>query len=317
MKKIILITLLLIILNIKGYTEERIFIGMTYSANTVLLEDNSYSNNEDLWEKDEYGSTYESYVEYINRFLESKNVVKGSREYILFSEYHSEFSKITDIRIGDKFYVSSPAGIYESTVSGYVINREDSYFSANLFYILLDVKNSIPFEEWTPVIISKYGDMTTMKMNITSPADVYKTGFEIIKKNITGKKFTIYDYENDTEVQEEFSNFTAEAYRLFKGNFTQNSNEEYIVNFSSRLSFMYYVNAVFIIKSEGDIINIIAKPEEKDFNYFVVKCTVDTDNDGIDEILIEVGYYEGTGLYLYKYDGSEFKIAAEGFIAGV
>jgi hypothetical protein len=300
-----------------GFTGEKVYIGMTYSANKILLEDNSYLNNEYLWGKDEYGSTYDSYLEYINKFLEKNISERDSNGFILFSEYHSEFSKITDIRPGDKFYVSTKDGIFEATVSGYLINPEYSYFSSNIFYVLLDAENLHSFGEWTPVVISINPDMSIMRMNITSPAEVYNNGMEIIKKNTIGKKFTVHDYENDTEIQEEFSNFYEEDYRFFEGKFTQNFKYEYIANLSSRLSFMYYINAVFIINDKGYVIHKIAEPQEKDFSYFIVKGIIDIDNDGIDEILIDVGYYEGTGLYLYKYDGSEYNIIAEGFIAGV
>ncbi len=146
---------------------------------------------------------------------------------------------------------------------------------------------------------------------------MYKTGIDIVKKNTVGRKFTGYNFEDERETGEEFTEFAEEDFKLFKGKFTQTAEDEYIANFSSRFSFMYFVNATYIINKESEIIIKIAEPNEKDFNYYVVKGIADIDNDGIDEILIDIGYYEGTGLFLHKFDGKEYKIIAEGFIGGV
>ncbi|MBN1632627.1 MAG: hypothetical protein JW917_00505 [Ignavibacteria bacterium] len=316
MKKIIISALLTLIISC-GYTDDRVYIGMTNSSNTVLLEDNNYSYNESLWEKNEFGSTYESYLEYINNFLESNIEVKDLNGNILFDKYHNEFSKLTDIRIGEKFFVSNEYGVFESKVQGYIFHPDDSYTSSNVFYVLLEVKNNNPFEEGFPVIISKNASMSVLKPEENSSSEMYETGMEIIKRNTLGKEFTSYNYEDDRETREKFKEFIADDYKLFKGKFTQNTADEYIINFSSRFSFMYYINATYIITEEGEIIAKITEPQEKDFSYYIVKYVADIDNDGIDEILTEIGYYEGTGLYIYKFDGKEHKKIAEGFIAGV
>lgn len=317
MKIIIAITLFTFLFNGYVYTTDKVYIGMTNTSNTVILEDNSYSYNENLWKKDEFGSVYDSYLEYISNFLQRNFAVQDTNGGILFNKYYTDFSKLTDIQIGKIFYVSTSDGVFESKVTGYLFYPDDSYTSSNVFYVLLEVKNSKPFETRTPVIISENPGISVFRQEENHSSGMYKTGLNVVKKNTIGKKFTGYNFEDDKETLQEFTEFPEEDFKLFKGKFTQSANDEYVTNLSSRFSFMYYVNATYIINNESEIKVKIAEPVEKDFNYYVVKGIADIDNDGIDEILIDIGYYEGTGLYLHKFDGMEYKIIAQGFIAGV
>lgn len=317
MKRTILSVLSALILISSGNTTEKVYIGMTNSSNIVLLEDNSYSLNENLWEKDEFGSIYDSYLEYINNFLKKNNAIPDTNGNVIFNKYYSEFSSLTSIQPGEIFYISTVNGIFESKVTGYLIRPEDSHINSNVFYVILHSDNTVPFNDWSPVIISKNPGMSVLKSGEDKSSEIYQKATDIVKKSTLGKEFLTYDYEKDKEVKEKFTDFKEEDFRFFRGKFTQKSTEEFIANFSSRFSFMHYVNATYIIDESGKIIVKIAEPAENDFNYYDVKYIADIDNDGIDEILIDIGYYEGTGLYLHKFDGKEFKIIAEGFIAGV
>jgi hypothetical protein len=317
MKKNIFFILFIFVFISSGHTAGKVYIGMTNTSSTVLLEDNSYSRNENLWEQDEFGSIYQSYLEYIDNFLKRNFAVQDTNGEIIYNKYYSEFSKLTDIQIGKIFYVSTADGVFESKVTGYLFYPDDSFTSSHVFYVLLEVNNPKPFESRTPVIISENSNMSVLKQEENYSSGMYKTGIDIVKKNTLGRKFTGDNFEDGKETVKEFTEFSEEDFRLFKGKFTQTADYEYITNFSSRFSFMYYVNATYIINNESEIIIKIAEPNEKDFNYYVVKGIADIDNDGIDEILIDIGYYEGTGLYLYKFDGKEYEIIAEGFFAGV
>jgi hypothetical protein len=55
----------------------------------------------------------------------------------------------------------------------------------------------------------------------------------------------------------------------------------------------------------------------KGFTYTKSIGIVDTDGDGMYEIIIESGYYEGAGFELLKYSNGEFIPIANGFNWGV
>ncbi len=65
--------------------------------------------------------------------------------------------------------------------------------------------------------------------------------------------------------------------------------------------------------------NITSKPSAlaQDFSYTKSIGTLDTDGDGALEIIIENGYYEGSGYELWKYTKDGYISIANGFTWGV
>jgi len=316
MGKHIIIVILLFGINLV-YADDKVYIGMTNTSNTVLLEDNSFSYNESLWQKDEYGYTYQNYIEFIINFTEKNPGETDTNGNLTYWKYYPEFEKLTDIRIGDKYYVSTFTGVYEATVTGYVIHPDDSYINSNMFYVLLDVKNDKPLETGKEAIISTFAYITILRGEGKKETEQHNKGLDVIRNNTIGKKFISLDEEGNNEIKKEFTDFNNNDFRIFKGSFTETDTEQFFANFSQRFSFMYYINTSYIINNNGEIIFKVLEAEDKDFNYYIVKGIIDIDKDGIDEVLIDIGYYEGTGLFLHKYSGNGYKIIAEGFIAGV
>jgi hypothetical protein len=67
----------------------------------------------------------------------------------------------------------------------------------------------------------------------------------------------------------------------------------------------------------GNVIKEVFSFNPSDFYYFWLYGIVDYNGDGIDELLIDSGYYEGNGYELWKYSPPGFIKIAGGFYWGV
>ncbi|MBE0539219.1 MAG: hypothetical protein IH620_05855, partial [Ignavibacterium sp.] len=84
-----------------------------------------------------------------------------------------------------------------------------------------------------------------------------------------------------------------------------------------RLSFDTYASAVLIMDENGKVIQEPSQLIKSDFMYLTALGTADYNNDGILELIIETGYYEGRGYELWKYTKDGHITIASGFNFGV
>lgn len=318
MKKIFSFTL--IFLFFVGYVfsfNGNVYLGIAIEGKKILLQDHIFANNESLWKENEYGSVYEDYMNYIEKFLSSKGYSLQDTNYLFFYEYFPEFKKLTDLKIGEEFYLSTSKGIYAAVVTGYCFSPTDTYINGNIFYVVLEYKEKAQIDIDEPVIVSRYDKMTDLLLYPKIEKEIFDKYKNIITSSLSGKKVKIYDSDEDRDKFISIDSFEDESFRIFKGHFTDKDEEQYLINFSQKITFEFYANTSYIIDSDGNIVYRMVNLQDKDYGYFIVKGIADIDGDGLDEILADQGYYEGVGLYLYKFVGKDFIVIADGFIYGV
>lgn len=303
-----------------GYTfsfANNVYIGIAIEGKKILLQDHIYANNESLWKENEYGSIYEDYMDYIEKFLLKNGYSFQDTSDIYFDKYFPEFKKLTDIKVGEEFYLSTSKGVFKAIVTGYCFVPTDTYINGNIFYVVLEYKDNTQLDLDEPVIISKNENMAPLTLSQNIEKSLFNKYKNIIVSSLSGKKVKVYDVEEDRDKLVSIETFEDESFVIFKGHFTNKDEEQYIINFSQRITFEFYANTSYIVDSEGNIIYNMISLQDKDYSYFIVKGIADINGDGLDEILADQGYYEGSGYYLYKFDGNEFIVIADGFIYGL
>jgi len=237
-------------------------------------------------------------------------------ETIIFDNIQEEFVKYTNIQIGDKYYVSCSENTTRESVSGYIIYT----FLDREFYPLISNKNNLckinnydySLDYRNLVILSE--DSIFNKINIAPMYDDdLKTTFrERIFQD--AKNFEVYtDYT--ATLKEKIKEVLNDELTVFRGSFCNKFQEEYFVSYKIQNE-TEFVNANYVMNSNAKVIEFFTTPR-KVFEYREIIGICDYDNDGLDEILISIGYYEGGGYELWKFDEGKFIMVAEGFYFGV
>ena len=309
-----LITLTAIFLILSCYCcsqSETIYFGALLEDKSIILEDQyTFQKNQDSWGKSEYGMNYENYYKYIDNIVKSyvSNYNEIIYEYTL--KFHvQEMDKLTNIKIGDKFYVASESGVYNSEVIGYRVDLEDMIGSGIVFYSLL---NKVSDDEQKIVLVSTSNTISKMFWEEISD----KTTVNNIKKTLLSKVKHIKVTEGE-DAGKKISSIKDDELTILKGSFTLKDAEEYLVSWCKRISFDSYACVTYVMDENGKIIKTVFKLREKEFYFTKASAICDINGDGICEIITEEGYYEGHGWGLWKFDGEELNLVTSGFYFGV
>ena len=296
------------------------YIGKT-DVHGILVQDNyvvQLPENKDYFNFSEYGIDYEKYSNYIKDILKKYKESEFSEEktsYII-DDYVSEFGRLTDLKRGDKFYISIPGNVLEGDVGMYFIELEDEIGSGNIFYPVLVVPNASMLKADETVIVSKNKDMSAINnTKITDQALIGKFA-NAIKPLVKG----VEEMEYKDGVPEPVGKpveVKAEDITVFEGSFSGSGSNEYLVGYVKRLSFEAFVWGLFVMDSNGNIVETVQKITPNSFEYGQLYGIIDYDGDGKYEFILETGYYEGAGMGLYKVSKEGMEMLANGFFFGV
>lgn len=258
----------------------------------------------------EYGENFSS--EYSKKLI-NKYASNNSGSYIFYN-YYEDFKPMTNIRIGDEFFISFSDNVIKGKVIGYKVN-----------YNLEDPNNFLPVLQ-TDLIFEYRSDSNYYKSivlcsdeNRISKID-YKTSDELLVFSIAKK--AIYEH---LSIQKSNIKYLKqyEEFDVFENKFID-SKKEVLISYIERIEFSAphdfstgFTSAIFIVDNQGNILKKVKEFLYDDFNYNKVIGTVDIENDGKFEILIETGYYEGSGYELWGFKDNKFIKICEGFYYGV
>jgi hypothetical protein len=297
-------------------TDDTVYIGMTRELGIYVEDHVTPKKFTDFFGWDTvYGTGYEKYIDYCREMVKKYDkTMKKTNEYT-FREYEKGFDKLTNLKIGSKLYVSLTNGVFPGDVDKYVFDFEDEIGAGNIFYPVLNMPTTQVIPSNEIVIVSGYSNMSEInKEGITerSTIDHFKEIMLSYLKNVVAT-----DYIDDEEIEKKVESIDDEEIKVFKGNFTGKGENEYVVSYWRRLSFDTFATAIFIMKYDGEIINKHFDLREKDFTYVRLDGIVDYNGDGVYELIIADGYYEGGGTGLYRLFDNEYKLVAYGFYFGV
>jgi len=297
-------------------TDDTVYIGMTRELGVYVEDHVTPKKFTDFFGWDTVSGTgYDKYIDYCREMVKKyDNTMKKTNEYT-FDEYEEGFDKLTNLKIGDKLYVSLTNGVFPGDVDKYVFDFEDEIGAGNIFYPVLNLPTTQVIPSNEIVIVSGYTNMSEInKDGITErmTIDHFK---EIIMPYL--KNVVATDYIDNKEIQKKIESIDDEEIKIFKGNFTGKSNNEYAVSYLKQLSFQTFATAIFIMNYEGEVLNKHFDLRESDFTYVRLDGIVDYNGDGVYELIIADGYYEGGGTGLYRLIGHNYKLVAYGFYFGV
>ena len=297
-------------------TDDTVYIGMTRELGIYVEDHVTPKKFTDFFGWDTvYGTGYEKYIDYCREMVKKYDkTMKKTNEYT-FCEYEKGFDKLTNLKIGSKLYVSLTNGVFPGDVDKYVFDFEDEIGAGNIFYPVLNMPTAQVIPSNEIVIVSGYSNMSEINkdgIKERSTIDHFKEIMLPYLKNVVAT-----DYIDDEEIEKKVESIDDEEIKVFKGNFTGKGENEYVVSYWRRLSFDTFATAIFIMKYDGEIINKHFDLREKDFTYVRLDGIVDYNGDGVYELIIADGYYEGGGTGLYRLFGNDYKLVAYGFYFGV
>jgi len=320
MRKLLSVLFILLLCLQAGAQEEQVYLAGSIQSQDIqffgfIIEDHiAYKQNIDNWGKGDFGIIYENYINYIKDIVKKYSSYNDTvREYYI-EGWKDEFSKLTNIKPKDRFFISAPDRVYEVNIEGYYINIDDEIGGGILFYPAAEYKarNSMPEYDilvCSPQVLKSKIDLTGITDKKT--LDKFKSKLLPMLKNV---KYS--EWEQDRETWNEVTSIEDDDIKIFKGNFTGKDNQ-YLVSYTKRLSFDSFASAVLIMDENGKVILEPSPLIKSDFYYITALCTADYNNDGILELIIETGYYEGRGYELWKYTKEGHIIIASGFNFGV
>ncbi|MBM4158464.1 MAG: hypothetical protein FJ216_06755 [Ignavibacteria bacterium] len=297
-----------------------------YSDGTkgILLQDNiSFQKNLSYWKKDQFDSYYSDYSGYITNILKREGLDETSRDGFYFYEKKKAFEKLSDINIGQKYFISAPSGVYKTESIGYAIFPEDEIGGGSIFYVLLKNPDGLKLNGGDIVIISESEDMSRLDTSgITDNVFLEKFKLHLLPLLIDIK---YEDYSSGQEVIKrlDIKEIDNSEIKVFEGKFYEPREmikthmKQYLVSYVRRISFDKYITYANIIDENGNMLQKFIPLKKGDFQYTKVLGVIDINNDGYLEILSESGYYEGRGYELWKLEGGDYVIELEGFFFGV
>lgn len=297
-------------------THDTVYIGMTGDLGIYVEDHVTPKMYTDFfgWDTATFEG-YEKYVNYCKEIVQKYPKSKEKTDIYVFTDYKNEFEKLTNLKIGDKLFVSYSGGVFPGEVYKYVFEFEDEIGAGNIFYPVLNIPTNQVVPSNEIVIVSGYSNMTLVNSTGEKESAIVEHFKDMLLPLL--KNVVTIEYVDDKEIEKEITNVDDEDIKIFKGNFTGKNNDEYAVCYLKRLSFDKFASAILIMNYDGEILNKYFNLRESDFVYNKLIGVVDYNEDGIYELIIESGYYEGRGTGLYKFTKDKYKAIAYGFYFGV
>jgi len=226
-----------------------------------------------------------------------------------FNTYKTDFSFLTKMSIGEILYLSTEDGVFGTKVTGYKIDMPVVGYE---FYPILERPSSAVYLEshWDKniYVCSKNSSISPIK---------YTTNNETLSENAIKKTLKSFQKKISIDNQSESGIYSEPEIRILSGNFLNSGEIEFAVSFVEQVSFEGFAGGIVIMNANGEIIKEMFELKPSDFYFNRIVGIIDVNGDGIEEILLENGYYEGHGYELWKYSAPSFLKIASGFYWGV
>jgi len=261
------------------------------------------------------GEGYEKYVNYCREVAQKYSKTMAKTNKYVFDNYEKEFEKLTNLKIGDKLFVSFSGGVFPGEVYKYAFDFEDEIGAGNIFYPVLNIPSNQVIPSNEIVVVSGYSNMSVIDRAGEKDRAVVDHFKDILLPFL--KDVVTIDYIDDKEIKNKVTSIDDEEIIVFKGDFTGSNKVEYAVCYWKRLSFDKFASTIYIMDYSGEMLNKYFDLREGDFQYIRLAGIVDYNGNGIYELIIKDGYYEGGGTGLYELIDNEYKMVAYGFYFGV
>lgn len=293
---------------------DKVFFGRWDGKKIIIDDYYKYSANEKLM--DSTGAGYDLYGSDLKAVINKYQKYEESKPDYYFDDYKPEFEKYTSFKKGDKVFISSHGGVYPAEITGYYINLDDMIGAGTIFYAVANQPAGAKFEENEIVVCSFNNNMKTVNSKgVTNQQilDQFK-GFVIPKlKGITVMEYDDKGNQSDHKV----TSLKNDDIRLYNGNFTGKSDNEFLVSVLLRNDFTNFTSLVYVMDGDGKILSELSPLAANNFTFSQVDGIVDINGDGVWEIITNDGYYEGGGYNLQKFNGGLYKVLTTGFVFGV
>lgn len=294
---------------------QTIYLGRVWEVEgrlRILIEDHVVrAGNERLWESDDFGTGYDRYVDSIRNTVRRYRSFTDTISSYYFSTDHPEFRSWTAIRTGDRFAISVPGGVLEGAVGGYAVILDEAIGAGVVFHPSIDAPGDV--DEDQMVVCVKDGSPGPMVMPGQVDAEVRTTIAKTLLPKV--RRITRQDWNSGKRVP--IRAFLDDELTIVPGSYTEAGAIEFLVSLQIRRSFDRYASAVFVMSPTGRILATVSPFTGNEFTFTRAEAAVDTDGDGVMEVLVYSGYYEGGGYALKKRLNGKYKEIASGFYFGV
>ena len=300
--------ILAVLFRVSDAQQSKYYICKTGEGNRIMLEDH-YTRNINY---SDTGTAYNDEETYFTNILKKLGIYSEYKTIYFFDRKLSEFEKFTNINIGNNFYISAPEDIYYKRAIGFEINFDNIIGGGNLFHIVLDNEGINNLQEYSNYFIASPGNhlgkLDTTGVKNKSLTDKFK---KMISKLIPKKRGLDEYYNSEPE------------FKVFIGSFVDDitmqmrARTQYLVSFVYRTGFDKFTSGIFIYDDSELKLNELSNLQVDNFYYSKVTGVIEDKSNNRYKVLVESGYYEGSGLELYEYNGTDFTSVANGFSFGI
>lgn len=312
MKILVLITGLILFAGTASVCIAQNFYFAQWNTKRIIVEDYRKVNENLNTGDSNYLATYERYGESLKELLKKYSDYSDQKTEYYITGFKPEFAVYTDLRPGDKLYLSTRDDVLEGEVDGYYVNLDDQIGGGAVFYATLKVQKRNLLEDYEILLCSSSPGMTKLNRSGITNTEMKNEFKKYVLPYLKGLK-TI----GDDGVEIPIKKLKDEEIKIFKGNFTGKSEEEYLVGVTVRNDFTNYSSLIYVMDGDGKIINEFAPLVKNNFYYSDIYAVVDINGDGVYEVITNDGYYEGGAYNLQKFNGSSLEVKTSGFMFGV
>ena len=313
MKKLFAVLFILSACTALSAQEKVYFAGKAGSMGFMIEDHITFNKNIDTWGVTEYGMDFDKYKTYVTDIVKKYASYNDTVKEYYIEGWHDEFSHFTDIKPGSKFYISSSDNVMEAEVTGYYINLDDEIYGGVMFYPMAAYRGRVQLPDYNVLVCSQSKKIGKIINKNIKDKDVIKEIKSRVLSLVKGLTYT--EWEGDKEVPHKVKSIADDEIKIFKLN-SEGEEEAYLVSYTKRLNFDNFASAVYIMDEDGNIKSKLSDLTSG-FTYTKSIGIVDTDGDGMYEIIMESGYYEGAGFELWKYTKDGYIPIANGFNWGV
>jgi hypothetical protein len=301
----------------KSAAQTSVYLGRVWSdahRKGIIVEDYVvWKRYEKRFEKDGLGVWYDDYMDSLRNTVQRYLPYADTINAYYFDTDRREFPAWTTLHSGEAFHVAAPGVLRAGKLHGAAVIFDEAIGTGAVFHPFLELADTTSLVEGDMAVCVR-GAKPGPMVNAAPPDAALR---DILTRTLLPKVRKLKRQDWDSGKKIAIRDFRDEELTVIPGSFTAPGAREFLVTLLIRYSYDAFITAVYVMSPEGNILATVAPFARNAFTYNRADAALDCDGDGLMEVLLHSGYYEGGGYALMKRSNGKYVEIASGFYFGV